>query len=274
MTSLSRLILMMVGLTFCSFYVAADETALLNKAATGAHRSAKNIERNAWRHPVETLAFFGITNDMKVAEVWPGSRGWYTEVLATYLRDNGTLLTLNYDGSTGVGYFARGDKNFRDKLAADPAVYDKVVVANLMPPESYPDLGELQGNLDMVLTFRNIHNWVRNGIAEQMFEQMYGLLKPGGILGLVAHRGTDAMTDKSHATTGYLAESVILGLAEGAGFELSGRSEINANPKDTKDHPEGVWTLPPSYRLGDVDREKYRAIGESDRMTLKFTKPE
>ena len=274
MTSLSRLILMMVGLTFCSFYVAADETALLNKAATGAHRSDKNIARNAWRHPVETLAFFGITNDMKVAEVWPGSRGWYTEVLAAYLRDNGTLLTLNYDGSTGVGYFARGDKNFRDKLAADPAVYDKVVVANLMPPESYPDLGELQGNLDMVLTFRNIHNWVRNGIAEQMFEQMYGLLKPGGTLGLVAHRGTDAMTDKSHATTGYLAESVILGLAKGAGFELSGRSEINANPKDTKDHPEGVWTLPPSYRLGDVDREKYQAIGASDRMTLKFTKPE
>ena len=127
-------------------------------------------------------------------------------------------------------------------------------------------------DLDMILTFRNVHNWVRNDIAEEMFKQLNSLLKPGGVLGLVAHRGTPEMTEKKHATTGYLADSVIISLAERSGFELVDTSEINANPRDTKDHPEGVWTLPPSYRLGDVDRAKYQAIGESDRMTLKFVK--
>ena len=254
------------------FSINANETELLTKATTGAHRSEKNVARNEWRHPVETLSFFGIKNDMKVAEVWPGSGGWYTEVLAPYLKENGTLVTLNYDGSTGVDYFARGDKTFRDKLAANPEIYGEVVIANLMPPKAYPALDDEFEDLDMILTFRNIHNWVRNGIAEQMFEHMYELLKPGGILGLVAHRGTAEMTEKEHANTGYLAESVIISLAGRAGFELVDSSEVNANPKDTKDHPEGVWTLPPAYRLGDVDREKYQAIGESDRMTLKFVK--
>ncbi|MEM7467110.1 MAG: methyltransferase [Pseudomonadota bacterium] len=262
------LVCMMVS----SLVVHADETALLTKAATGDHRSPENIARNDWRHPVETLQFFGIKSDMRVAEIWPGSRGWYTEVLAPYLKDNGLLVALNYDGSTGVNYFAKGDKAFRDKLAANPEVYGKVALGSLMPPKTYPSLEDENEDLDMIVTFRNIHNWMQRDIAEQMFQQMHALLKPGGVLGLVAHRGTGEMTEKEHAKTGYLAESVIISLAERSGFELVDSSEINANPKDTKDHPEGVWTLPPSYRLGDVDRDKYQAIGESDRMTLKFVK--
>ncbi|MGR8946596.1 MAG: class I SAM-dependent methyltransferase [Gammaproteobacteria bacterium] len=255
-----------------SFCASANEIKLLTAAAEGAHRSEANIARNAWRHPVETLLFFGIKNDMRVAEVWPGSGGWYTEILAPYLKENGVLVTLNYDGSTGVEYFEKGDKKFRAKLAANPDVYGKVVVKNLMPPKSIPAISDEVEELDMLLTFRNVHNWVRNGIAEDMFKHMHALLKPGGVLGLVAHRGTPEMTEKKHANTGYLADSVIISLAERHGFELVDTSEINANPKDTKDHPEGVWTLPPSYRLGEVDREKYQAIGESDRMTFKFVK--
>lgn len=249
----------------------SDETELLSAAANGSHRSAENIARNAWRHPVQTLQFFGIKNNMHVAEIWPGSKGWYTEVLAAYLRDNGKLTAVSYDGSTGVDYFARGEKMFSEKLAANPAVYDKVQLANLMPPKSLPELDQSHA-LDMVVTFRNVHNWVRNGIAEDMFKQMHAMLKPGGIMGLVAHRGTDEMTSKKHAATGYLAQSVIIGLAERNGFELVDTAEINANPKDTKDHPKGVWTLPPSYRMGDTDKEKYQAIGESDRMTFRFVK--
>lgn len=268
-------ILLKLGLTLllvCGAAAHADETALLEKAANGKHRSADDIARNAWRHPVETLKFFGIKNNMRVAEIWPGSRGWYTEVLAPYLKDNGKLIAINYDGSTGVSYFKKGDEQFRAKLAANPEVYGKVVVKSLMPPKSYPSMRDAEEDLDMVVTFRNVHNWVRNDIAEEMFKQMHALLKPGGILGLVAHRGTPEMTEKKHAATGYLAESVIISLAERSGFELVDTSEINANPKDTKDYPEGVWTLPPSYRLGDTDREKYQAIGESDRMTFKFVK--
>ena len=259
----------MLLVSLCTF---ADETALLTKAAEGAHRSETNIARNEWRHPVETLTFFGIKNDMRVAEIWPGSGGWYTEILAPYLKENGLLVTLNYDGSTGREYFMRGDKKFRAKLAANPEVYGKVIVKNLLPPKSIPIMEDEIEDLDMILTFRNVHNWIRNDIAVEMFKQLNSLLKPGGVLGLVAHRGTPEMTEKKHATTGYLADSVIISLAERSGFELVDTSEINANPKDTKDHPEGVWTLPPSYRLGDVDRAKYQAIGESDRMTLKFVK--
>lgn len=263
--------LLILVLLLLAFIAQGNEAARLTAAATGSHRSAENIARNTSRHPVETLQFFGIKSDMQVAEIWPGSKGWYTEVLAPYLRENGKLIAISYDGSTGVDYFARGEKKFLDKLAASPDLYDKVALTNLMPPKSIPD-SDVAEDVDMVLTFRNVHNWVRNGIAEDMFKQMHAILKPGGIMGLVAHRGTDEMTTKEHASTGYLAESVIISLAERNGFEFIDAAEINANPKDTKDHPEGVWTLPPSFRLGDTDREKYEAIGESDRMTLKFIK--
>ena len=245
--------------------------ASLESAAAGDHRAASNIARNDSRHPVETLNFFGIKDGMTVIEIWPGGGGWYTEVLAPYLRDGGKFYAANYDGSTGVKYFEKNAQKFRDKLAAQPDVYDQVIVTNLMPPNSLE--AAPAGTADMVLTFRNLHNWVRDGRDEAMFKAMYDALKTGGVLGLVAHRGTDEMLGAESAKKGYLAESEALRLAASAGFKFVDRSEVNANPNDTKDYPDGVWTLPPSYRLGDTDKEKYTAIGESDRMTLKFVKP-
>ena len=243
----------------------------LENAIKGEHRSPANIARNDWRHPLETLNFFGIKSDMTVVEIWPGGGGWYTEVLAPYLRDGGTLILANYDGSTGVEYFARNDAKLREKLAAKPAVYDQVNLTHLMPPATFPAIPD--GSVDLVVTFRNLHNWVRDGRAEAMFSTIYKILKPGGVLGLVAHRGDDDMTGVESARTGYLAESEALRLAQAAGLEFVDKSEINANPKDDHLHPEGVWTLPPVLRMGDVDREKYLAIGESDRMTMKFRRP-
>ena len=268
MTRLSRLILISLLALAPSTY-AAD--AALVAASTGAHRSPENIARNAWRHPVATLEFFGLEPNMTVVEIWPAGGGWYTEVLAPYLRSHGTFYAANYDGSTGVEYFARNANVFIDKLAANPALYDKVRITSLMPPNSLQPAPA--GSADLVVTFRNLHNWVRDGRAEAMFNAAFDVLKPGGTLGLVAHRGSAAMVGVESARTGYLAESEALRLAAEAGFTLVAKSEINANPKDTKDHPKGVWTLPPSFRAGDVDREKYAAIGESDRMTLKFSKP-
>jgi len=248
----------------------ADDALKLEAAARGANRSVDNVARNTSRHPVETLSFFGIRDDMTVVEIWPGGGAWYTEILAPYLRDSGTLVAANYDGSTGRDYFARNDKKFREKMAADPTVYDKVVIANLMPPATLDPAPP--GSADMVLTFRNLHNWVRDGRAGAMFAEMYKLLKPGGVLGLVAHRGNPEMTGTEWAAKGYVTEAAAIALAEAAGFSLVDNSEINANPADTKDYADGVWTLPPRLRLGDEDRDKYLAIGESDRMTLKFVK--
>lgn len=267
---LARILILSGALLALSPALPAADVAL-EAAATGAHRSAENIARNAWRHPVETLEFFGIRPDMTVVEVWPGSGAWYTEILAPYLRDRGRLIAANYDGSTGVEYFAKGAQAFKDKLAAHPELYDKVEITALMPPAQ--TTAAPAGSADLVVTFRNLHNWVRDGLDEAMFKAMYDALKPGGILGLVAHRGSAEMVGAQAAKTGYLAESEALRIAKAAGFEFVAKSEINANPKDTRDHPEGVWTLPPAYRLGDTDRDKYAAIGESDRMTMKFRKP-
>ena len=249
---------------------AADGVSLAS-AIKGGHRTATNIARNEWRHPVETLEFFGIKSDMTVVEIWPGGGGWYTEVLAPYLRGSGKFYAANYDGSTGVKYLIRNAQKFRDKLAARADVYDQVVVTDLMPPNSLE--AAPAGTADMIVTFRNLHNWVRDGRDKAMFKAMYDALKSGGVLGLVAHRGTDEMVGPESAKKGYLAESEALRLAQAAGFEFVARSEINANLKDTKDYADGVWTLPPSFRLGDTDKAKYAAIGESDRMTLKFVKP-
>lgn len=238
-------------------------------AANDTHRSEENIARNDYRHPVETLTWFGLEPDMTVVEIWPGGGGWYTEVLAPYLRAEGRLYAANYDGSSGIEYYRRNAAKYREKLAAEPDVYDRVIVTELMPPaklQAAPD-----GVADMVLSFRNLHNWLEAGIANQMFLAMYRALKPGGILGLVAHRARPG-TDPS-PKTGYVSEARAIKLAEAAGFEFVDRSEINANPKDTRNHPAGVWTLPPTFRLGDRNRAAYAAIGESDRMTLKFRKP-
>ena len=264
----------LVGSFLCALFLlnsaAADNVLKLEAAARGAHRSVENVTRNSARHPVETLQFFGIKDNLTVVEIWPGGGGWYTEVLAAYLRENGKLIAANYDGSTGSSYYTRNEKKFRDKLAANADVYDTVEITALMPPAS-PSAARA-GTADMVVSFRNLHNWVRSGLEGVMFKAMHEVLKPGGILGLVAHRGTPEMVGIEWAERGYVSEAEAIRLAETAGFQLVERSEINANPNDTKDYVDGVWTLPPSYRRGDNEKEKYTAIGESDRMTLKFVK--
>lgn len=243
--------------------------ATLTRLAVGQHRSAANVARNQFRHPVETLMFFGIRPDMTVVEVSPGGGGWYTEILAPFLRESGAYYAGSYDPESEREYYRRNAVRYQEKLAAHPEHYDRVKVTVFAPP-GHVDPAPA-GSADLVLTFRNTHNWLRSeGAAEAAFAGFHRMLKPGGVLGVVQHRARPGTP--LDAAKGYITEAKVVGLAEAAGFRLVAKSEINANPKDTADHPEGVWTLPPSLRLKDVDREKYMAIGESDRMTLKFVR--
>ena len=242
---------------------ADDSTAALNAAIDSPIRPAQDKARDRYRHPVETLTFFGIKPDMTVVEIWPGA-GWYTEILAPYLKPHGKLYAAVPPGPRS--------KPYRDKLAADPKFYAGIIVTELGPPNSF-DIAPA-GSADMVVTFRNVHNWLMGGFADKVFKAMYRALKPGGILGVEEHRGDPKLPQNPKGSSGYVREDYLIGLAEKAGFKFVEKSEINANPKDTKDYPKGVWTLPPTLRLGNTDRDKYLAIGESDRMTLKFVKPE
>ncbi len=244
----------------------ASVEAQLTRHAVGEHRSEAHVARNQFRHPVETLSFFGIRPDMTVVEISPGGAGWYTEILAPFLRDHGRYIAASYDPDSESDYYRRNAARYLEKLAEYPDVYGKVEVAIFEPPEKLEPVAP--GTADLVVTFRNTHNWLRRDQAEGAYKAFYRMLKPGGTLGVVQHRApAGTITDPGK---GYLTEAQVIGLAEKAGFRLVGRSEVNANPRDTADHPEGVWTLPPSLRLGDTDREKYLAIGESDRMTLLF----
>lgn len=232
------------------------------QAALGAQRSPENRARDAYRHPQATLEFFGVGPAQHVVELWPG-RGWYTEILAPLLRAQGELTA-----AVPAGKYLPPYKEF---LAAQPALYDRVQVKELTPPASL-SLGD-DGSADVVLTFRNVHNWVSGGFAPQVFEAAFKVLKPGGILGVEEHRAQPGSPAASSVDSGYVTEEAVIALATAAGLVLDGKSEINANPNDSTDHPKGVWTLPPVLALGDQDREKYLAIGESDRMTLRFKKP-
>ncbi|MDO3383698.1 class I SAM-dependent methyltransferase [Gilvimarinus algae] len=258
--------------TASSWAAAADE--LLQNAIAGEHRT-ENSARDEYRHPGETLAFFGIEPDMTVVEVWPGG-GWYTEILAPYLRKEGTLYAAHFNPDTDIEYFKRSREAYGKKLAAAPALYDDVKISVFNPPDEY-DIAPA-GSADMVLTFRNAHNWYMHGGGEEKvlsaFSAFYRALKPGGVLGVVDHRLPEDRPDDYQDHSGYIKKSVLVEAAEKAGFVLEAESEINANPKDTANYEKGVWTLPPSLRLGEKSREKYQAIGESDRMTLKFVKPE
>ena len=271
MTRIQKLIGIVMMCVFTVPSLADTNIEKLQAAADGEHREQKNIDRNRFRHPVETLEFFGIKDDMTVVEMFPGGGGWYTEVLAPYLRENGKLYAASFNSESEVGYFRKNSKKYLDKLAAKPGVYDRVEVFEYEQGVK-PDL-KPEGQADMVVTFRNTHNWIRNDIAEETFSAMFKVLKPGGVLGLVQHRGNPSMQGKEWADKGYVSEAMVLELATKAGFQLAGRSEINGNPRDMKNYEKGVWTLPPVYREGDKDRERYTMIGESDRMTLKFIKP-
>lgn len=251
----------------------AATDAKIRASLAGAQRTDKEKARDAYRHPLETLEFLGLRDDMTVVELSPGA-GWYTAVLAPVLRDRGKLIVAGGDPNGDPN--SEGTKNaqaLRDRFQKDPQAFGKVqaiVVARDKPwvlgaPES----------ADMVLTFRNFHNWVGGGTIEGVLKSVFAVLKHGGVFGVTDHRANPgAPTDaKTVGHIGYVPEAYVIQLAEAAGFKLAGKSDVNANPRDTKDYPKGVWTLPPTYELGDQDRAKYEAIGESDRMTLRFVKP-
>jgi predicted methyltransferase len=242
----------------------------VRSALAGPVRTDRERARDTYRHPAETLAFFGLREDMNVVELWPGG-GYYTAILAPVLAERGKLAVTHFDPN--------GDPKLEDteeaqailkRLAANEAVFGKVDKRQIARPDFVlgPD-----GSADLVVTFRNVHNWIDEGYADRVFLASFKVLKPGGALGVEEHRGSPGLTTQQIKDTGYVPEDVIIGLAEKAGFRLAARSEVNANPRDTKDHPKGVWALPPVFANKDVDREKYAAIGESDRMTLKFVKP-
>jgi len=259
--------------TTAAIFLAAPGPVLadpLGDAIAGDQRSAENRSRDDWRHPRETLEFFGFAPDQTVVELWPGG-GWYTEILAPALRGQGKLVLATLGEAEPDSYRTRSHRQFVAKLESDPATYGEATMVDFWPPES-TSLGA-PATADMVVTFRNTHSMLRRDQLDTFLEAAFAVLKPGGTLGIVQHRADPGADAKDAARTGYVPEALVVEKATAAGFVLSGSSEINANPKDTKDYPEGVWTLPPGYRLGDKDRAKYAAIGESDRMTLRFSKP-
>jgi predicted methyltransferase len=248
---------------------AEDATAQLKEVIAGSHRTEADKARDQYRHPLETLTWFGVKDDMTVVELSPGG-GWYTDILAPFLKERGAYYAAGFDPESEVEYMRRGAQRFKEKIAANADLFGKTQITILAPQKT--EIAPA-GSADMVLTFRNVHNWMAAGQADAVFQAVYKALKPGGILGVVEHRGNPNTPQDPKAASGYVREDYVIKLAEDAGFKLVDRSEINANPKDTKDYPQGVWTLPPVLRLKEVDKEKYLAIGESDRMTLKFQKP-
>ncbi len=240
----------------------AESGAALAAIIDGPQRSAANKARDPYRHPLEVLTFFGVEPQSSVVEIVPGRAGYWIEILAPYLKDHGHY-TVSGDATRDIA-------PLKARIAISPELYGKIAITefNGGDQEVAP-----QGSADFVLTFRNIHNWMRAGTAEAAFHAFYRALKPGGILGVEEHRASTEEPQDPQAKSGYVRQDYAIALAAKAGFKLIGSSEVNANPKDTKDYPQGVWTLPPTYRLGAQDRDKYAAIGESDRFVLKFEKP-
>ena len=236
---------------------------------SGEHRTPAYVLRDEYRNPVETLAFFQVEKSQTIVEIWPGG-GWYTEILAPLLKEHGQFYAASFPAETPVEYYKKSRAKYDAKLAANPEVYGAVKVTELAPPE-FTDIAPM-GSADRVLTFRNVHNWMKAGSAEGVFAAMHKALKADGLLGIVEHRAKPGTSFDDMIKSGYVTEAAVIKLATDAGFELVAASELNANSADTADHPKGVWTLPPSLRLGDTDKDKYLAIGESDRMTLLFKK--
>ena len=267
---MKTLYVILIGLILTSVPALAQDAGRLRTVIASDTRTPRNVARDVYRHPFETLMFMGIEPHMTVVEIWPG-RGWYSEILAPYLAGKGRFYAASWDRDLTSKYVQRTLKAYARKFIGRPKVYGDVILTELSrnktaiaPP----------GSADMVLTFRSVHNWMKRGYEAVIFEAMYTALKPGGVLGVVEHRGNQEVWQDPQALSGYVNEEYVVDLAEEAGFRLAESSEINANPKDKADHPKGVWTLPPTLRLKDKDRDYYLAIGESDRMTLKFIKPE
>ena len=263
------LILLLAGGVFPIPQAVAKANSLQH-AIDGKHRSIAHKKRDKYRHPQQTLNFFDVKDNMTVVEVWPGE-GWYTEILAPYLKDRGKLYAAHFSADAEPSYFKKNRREFIKKLKRRPKVYGKVQLTVLQPPK-FLQIAPAN-SADRVLTFRNVHNWMKDDQAAAVFNAMYKALKPGGILGVVEHRNSTLKPQDPKAESGYVSEDYVIALARNAGFEFLAKSEINANKKDSKNYPEGVWTLPPALKLKDKDRKKYLAIGESDRMTIKFIKP-
>ncbi|HEY1696109.1 MAG TPA: hypothetical protein VGG39_28275 [Polyangiaceae bacterium] len=245
--------------------------AKIVQSLAGAQRTDAERARDVYRHPRETLAFFGLRENMTVVEISPGG-GWYTAVLAPVLREHGKLFVVGGDpAGDPKSEGTRDAQALMARIQKSPGTLDGVQAVVMRDPLSFGP----PGSADMVLTFRNFHNWVGDPFEGKVLAAAFAVLKHGGVLGVTDHRAKDdgSRDTKAMSDTGYVPESFVVEQVEKAGFQLAGRAEINANPRDTKDHPKGVWTLPPSYELGDTDRAKYQAIGESDRMTLRFVKP-
>lgn len=261
-----------IPLAGCATYgadAARPAAMTLEQAVAVPTRTAANIARDRYRNPVDTLRFFGVRPTDTVVELWPGG-GWYTEILAPYLATSGRLIVAAPQGRYG--------ETIARKLDADAATYGKVGRATFPMADGVASVPA--GTADVVLTFRNIHSWARGdsvgareGAVLTAMKQAYDMLKPGGTFGIVEHRMAENGDVAREHTSGYVRTSTVRRLAEQAGFRFVGASEVNANPRDTKDYKDGVWTLPPTYAAKDVDRARYEAIGESDRMTLRFVKP-
>ncbi len=258
---------------FASPVIAQGDTgALLDRAIAGEHRTESNRLRDKYRHPRETLRFFGLRPDISVVEIWPGG-GWYSEIIGPVLRERGTYYLAHYaiESPRIAGWQREVREKQQEKIADQAALYGKPVFTSFGPPDHVAIAPA--ASVDLVLTFRNVHNWSSQKTDQAAFQAFFTVLKPGGTLGVVEHRARPGTSFERMVKTGYMTEAYVIELAEKAGFKLLDKAEINANSLDSTDHPNGVWTLPPMMR-GRVDPEKYGAIGESDRMTLKFRKPD
>ncbi len=267
------LILWVAGPAFAAFD--SKTAAAVDDAISGEHRSAENKARDLYRHPREALEFLGFRSDMTVLEIWPGS-GWYTQILASALKDEGKLYTAQYDVNAPFGFQRRLFGEFLSMFGETPKMYRNVTVTFMDLPYQL-DIAPAE-SADMVVTFRSVHNWVETyfgggKFALLPFQASYDALKPGGILGVVDHHWPDPATEDPISENGYVSKERTIELAEAAGFRFVSESDILRNPKDTRDHVNGVWSLPPSLAGGDEDKDMYLAIGESDRFLLRFEKP-
>lgn len=249
---------------------AQSEDLGLREVIAGSHRTAAFRQRDAARHPYETLRFFGLAPTQQVVELSPGG-GWYTEILAPYLREQGRLFLASEAPDDPDDYRRRGRRTIDEKLARQPALYDRVQVGLLPRTPRFTDIAPA-GGADRVLTFRNVHNWLEAGHLDATLQAVAAVLKPGGVLGVEEHRAPPGRSIEWIVKNGYVTEDLLIERARVAGLVLEARSEVNANPRDTKDHPHGVWSLPPTLRGGEVDRDRYVAIGESDRFTHRYVK--
>jgi predicted methyltransferase len=267
------LLVLSLGLVGCASHhkMSSVYTNLfLKNISEGEHRSEENKQRNVYRNPSETLSFFEIKEDMHVLEISPGG-GWYSEILGPFLKKKGQLTLTVFDDNSQVGYQKRLNKVLREKVRPNSEYYGEVNFKTFDLPDVMEPLGE-EDSIDRVLTFRNTHSFMRDNSLSKAYLEFFRVLKPGGILGVVQHRAR-ANTELDPRKTGYVNEAFLIKAIEDLGFEFVAKSEVNANELDTHDHPEGVWTLPPSLRLKEKNRSTYLAIGETDRMTLKFRKP-